>query len=307
MSNILSKIKELLENQQLETYSRYDSQHPLDIFLGIDSSGRKSLVLTLPANKEKVISTKTITVNFFNRDDDRTSLRFSLEDDDLKDLFYKFCEDIIESTRSSNKEDGFSSVIERWNTWIKFFSKTSLPLSESEILGLIGEVYFLQKVMVNKYGLDNALESYIGIDRAHKDFEIQDIWHEVKSIHNGVRNVKISSIEQLDSKYPGKLDVITFDQGTPNSKDNLTLNGIISEFKRSLDRKWQLLFDEKMRKANYIEDERYDEYNYIFVSIDEYNVTDGFPLISKDILPNGITKASYEIDISTIQRYKALT
>ena len=304
MTNILSKIRALLENQQLETYSRYDAQHPLDIFLGIDSSGRKSLVLTLLANKEKVESSKIITVNFFDRDDGRTSLRFSLEDDDLKDLFYKFCEDIIESTRTNKKEDGFSAVIERWNTWIKFFSKTSLPLSESEVLGLIGEVYFLQHFMVDKYGLDDALESYIGIDRAHKDFEIRDTWHEVKSIHNGVRYVKISSIEQLDSKYPGKLEIITFDQGTPNSENNITLNGLITDFKHTLERKWQILFDEKMRKANYIEDERYDEYNYIFVSVDTYNVADGFPKIIKEILPVGITKASYEIDISAIQQYK---
>jgi putative PD-(D/E)XK family protein DUF4420 len=305
MSNILNKIKELLENQQLETYSRYDGEHPLDIFLGIDSAGRKSLVLTLQADKVRVISSKTITVTFFNRDDGRTSLRFSLEDDDLKDLFYKFCEDIIESTRSSKQVDGFSSVIERWNTWINFFSKTSLPLSESEVLGLIGEICFLQKVMVEKYGLDDALESYIGTDKAHKDFEIHDTWHEVKSIHYGVRSIKINSIEQLDSKYPGKLEIITFDQGTSNSEGNITLNGLVSDFKHSLDHKWQLLFDEKMRKANYIKDERYDDYNYIFVGIDEYNVTDRFPKISKDILPNGITKASYEIDISAIQQYKA--
>ena len=304
MIEAADRIRKLLESQTTESYSRFDSEHPFDIYLGIDQRGRKSLALILDAKQEKVTSTKTISVQFFKRGDGKLQLCFGLEDDQLKDIFYKFCEDIIASTRLSKKEYGFSAVIDRWDTWIKFFSKTALPLSEGEIIGLIGEIYFLQNFMTKKYGLDAALESYIGIDRAHKDFEIHDTWYEVKSIHNGVRSVKISSIEQLDSKKPGKLEIITFDQGTSTSEGNITINSIISGFKSTLDRKWQLLFDDKMRRTGYIEDERYEEYNYLFVRTDTYIVSDGFPLISKDIIPNGVTKASYEIDISAIQQYR---
>ena len=88
--------------------------------------------------------------------------------------------------------------------------------------------------MIKKYGQDIALESYIGTDLAHKDFEAQNTWYEVKSIHNGVRSVKISSIEQLDSEIDGKLVVLTFDQGTPSYEGNITLNKLISEFRDAL-------------------------------------------------------------------------
>ena len=125
MSSILDKIQKLLEHAQQEAYSRYDSDHPLDIFLGIDEQGRKSLVVTLKGVREKVTSSKTIAVDFFVRPDGRSSLRFSLEDDDLRDLFYKFCEDLIESTRIGNSEDGFAPVIRRWETWISFFQRAS--------------------------------------------------------------------------------------------------------------------------------------------------------------------------------------
>ncbi len=306
MTEITERIRKLLENQESESYSRYDGEHPFDVYLGVDQSGRKSLALVMNARRESVTSTKTIDAQFYRREDGQLMLCFSLVDDQLRDIFYKFCEDIIESSRLHHKEDGFAPVIERWETWIKFFSKTSLPLSENEILGLIGEVYFLQNVMIPKFGQDIALDSYIGTDRAHKDFEVQDTWHEVKSIHNGVRSVKISSIEQLDSELVGNLDILTFDQSTSTYENNITLNSIISNFRESLDRKWQLKFDEKMRKAGYIEDERYDEYNYLFVSLDEYHVSDSFPKLSKSDLPNGITKASYEIDISAIQKFKAV-
>ncbi len=303
-NDTLDKIKDLLEHAQLEAYSRYDGEHPLDIFLGIDDQGRKSLVVTLKANRERVVSSKTIAVDFFKRNDGRNSLRFSLEDDDLRDIFYKFCEDIIESTRGSSLSDGFSPIVRRWETWITFFQRTALPLSESEIIGLIGEIHFLQTVMIEKYGTDRALEAFIGIDKAHKDFEIDDTWYEVKTIHNGVRTVKISSIEQLDADTTGKLEVITLDQGTPGTDSNITINSIVRQFREQLNQTQLIDFDEKLRKANYIEDERYDDYNYLFIKRDEYEVAGDFPRIMSGALPIGITKATYEIDISAIQQYK---
>ena len=302
--SVLDKVQRLLEHTQLESYSRYDGEHPYDIFLGIDGQGRKSLVVTLKSKREKVASSKTIAVNFFVRPDGRSSLRFSLENDDFRDIFYKFCEDIIESTKVGDPDGGFSPIINRWETWINFFQRTSLPLSESEIIGLIGEIFFLQNVMLEKYGISRALESFIGIDKAHKDFEIDNTWYEIKTIHNGARAVKISSIQQLDSINDGKLEIITIDQGTPGTADSITLNSIVKQFRALLDTDQLLDFDEKMRKANYIEDVRYDDYNYLLIRRDEYTVTDGFPRISSGILPRGVTQASYEIDISAIQQYK---
>lgn len=304
MSSSIDRIRKLLEDQGIESYSRFDGEHPYDVFLGVDKTGRKSLALIMDAKKERIASTKIIDAQFYKREDGKLMLNFSLVDDDMKDIFYKFCEDIIESTRLNKRDNSFAPAIDRWNTWIQFFSKSALPLSENEVLGLIGEMYFLQNVMIEKYGQDIALESYIGTDLAHKDFEVMNTWYEVKSIHNGVRTVKISSIEQLDSDIEGKLAVLTFDQGTPSYEGNITLNKLISEFRNTLDRKWQLLFDQKMRKARYIEDERYDDYNHIFVNLDSYRVLDDFPKLTKQSLPQGVTKASYEIDISAIQRFK---
>jgi len=304
MSSSIDRIRQLLEDNGAESYSRYDGDHPYDVFLGVDKTGRKSLALVMDAKKERIASTKTIDAQLFKREDGKLMLSFSLEDDELKDIFYKFCEDIIESTRLNQQQNSITAAIDRWNTWIQFFSKSALPLTENEVLGLIGEIYFLQNVMIQKYGQEIALESYIGTDRAHKDFEVQDTWYEAKSIHNGVRAVKISSIEQLGSNTTGNLVVLTFDQSTPSYDGNITLNKLISDFRPKLDRKWQLLFDQKMRKAGYVEDERYDDYNYIFVNQDQYEVSGAFPKLTKESLPHGITKASYEIDISAIQEYR---
>lgn len=301
---MIDRIKELFEEQSSESYKRYDNAHPLDIYLGTNNDGLKSLAIILNAVKEPVDSSKTISVDYFGRDDGSTMLSFGLEDNSLSDLFYSFCDDIIESTRGSDPKDGFSSIINRWNTWIKFFSRVSLPLSESEIRGLIGEVYFLKEFLIPEYGVDKSLEAFIGVDKAHKDFEIEDTWYEVKTIHNGAHTTKISSLEQLDSDKEGSLVVITLDQGTLGLDDCVTLNKIIDDFRNHVGDKNAGFFDEKMRKAGYIFDERYDEYTYIIISLDKYNVSGEFPRIKKDTLPTGIVKASYELDLETVKDYK---
>ena len=83
-------------------------------------------------------------------------------------LFFVFCvffcqaeDGIRDLVRSRGLGDVYKRQVERWETWIKFFTKTALPLSENEILGLIGEIYFLHNVMIPKYGQDVTLESYI--------------------------------------------------------------------------------------------------------------------------------------------------
>ena len=256
------------------------------------------------ASRWKVISSKTITAEFFHRRDGRLSLRFSLEDDSLKDIFYKFCEDVIENTRPASTDSGFAPVIRRWNAWIDFFARASLPLSESEIIGLIGELRFLKNFMFERYGIDKSLEAFIGVDKAHKDFEIDDTWYEVKAIHNGKRSVKISSIEQLDSEKQGSLVIVTLDQGTLSTDGFVTLNSIVDEVRSLLSDVQTIDFDEKMRKAGYMPDERYDDFAYLPVKEVHYKVGSEFPRIIGADLPKGVTKASYEIDLSAIRDFE---
>jgi hypothetical protein len=159
--------------------------------------------------------------------------------------------------------------------------------------------------MFKKYGVDKSLEAFIGIDKAHKDFEIDDTWFEVKTIHNGKGTVKVSSIEQLDSDKNGSLVVVTLDQGTLNTNGFITLNGIVSAVRSLLSGNQIKDFDEKMRMANYIFDERYDDFVYVYVKDNFYEVSGDFPRVIGSNLPHGVTKASYEIDLSAIERFKA--
>ena len=98
--------------------------------------------------------------------------------------------------------------------------------------------------------------------------------------------------------------IITLDQGTLGTESNITLNSIVTKFRELLNQAQLINFDEKLRKSNYVEDERYDDFNYLFIKRDEYEVAGDFPRIMSGTLPVGVTKATYEIDISAIQQYK---
>lgn len=301
---MIGRIQKLFEDQTSELYKRYDSTHPFDIYIGTNRKGLKSLAIVLDADREPIDSSRTISVDYYNREDGNIMISFGLEDNSLSDLFYRFCDDMIESLKNEVPTDGFLPIIKRWSTWIRFFSKANLALTENEVRGLIGEILFLRSSMLPKYGVSRSLEAFIGVGKAHKDFEIEDTWYEVKTIHNGARTAKISSIEQLDSSKDGFLEIVTLDQGTLGLDDYVTLNKIVSDFRSSLNDKNASIFDEKMRESGYVHDSRYDEYVYVVISMDEYRVKGGFPRIKKDTLPVGVVKANYDIDIATINKYR---
>ena len=86
-----------------EYFSRVDNVHLLDLHIGLDKQGRKSIELRSKFSPVKVSGTSAIDVNQYRKEEYNT-IRFSLIDDDMSGLFYKFCEDIIEQTRDLKEE-----------------------------------------------------------------------------------------------------------------------------------------------------------------------------------------------------------
>ena len=122
-------------------------------------------------------------------------------------IFYKFCDDLVESTRAIFEESmGMSFVCKRYNSWKKlFYNLNKTTLSESQQMGLIGELLFLKNDMFKNYTIEEAINSWSGCDKTHKDFSIGDDWYEIKSSASNSLTIKISSLEQLDSETDGIL------------------------------------------------------------------------------------------------------
>lgn len=293
------------ECKNTNSYKRIDSLHPLDIYLGYDSYGKKSIVIVITGEISEIESTKMIEVQVTRRTDEKVNLSFSLIDEAVGELFLTFCEDIISSTRKIKGINGFEFIVRRWKDWINLFKNphTSL-LTENEIRGLLGELIILKNIMFKKYGVNTSIESWIGSSYAHKDFEIGDTWYEVKTIKENAITVKISSIEQLDSKTNGILAIVKLEQSNLSINNPISLNNYINSILVEItEDKMRESFINKLNQGGYCYAEEYDKYIYSNKGIDKYLVDDDFPKLKKENLQDGIVRVSYELYLNNISRF----
>ena len=286
-------------------FSRVDDNHLLELHVGLDEKGRKAIALRSQFNPRKVTGTAAIEVSQYKKPEYCT-IRFSLCDEEISGLFYKFCEDLIEQTRSlKEKSEGYTAIVNRFFQWKKMFvSSKSAFLTESQIMGLIGEILYLGRVLLPKLGSYYALKSWSGQELTHKDFSYGDTWAEVKTIRSGGQTVKIASLEQLESEHEGILAVYSLEKMS-TAYNGITLNKLVIDTRA--------LFtsgEEKDRFAaavalqGYEYNNYYDEFVYEISGFKRYSVKEGFPRLTSAEVDSAIKKVAYEISLTDITPFE---
>ena len=287
-----------------EYFSRIDDEHILDLHIGLDEKGRKSIELRSMFKPVKVTGTSAIDVTQYTKPEYNT-IRFSLKDDDMSGLFYKFCEDIIEQTKDlKNEKDGYKAITTRFFQWKKMFvlSKNTF-LTEPEIMGMIGEILFLRGPLADEIGLSEALKSWSGQELTHKDFSCSDKWYEVKTISRGNTTVRISSLVQLDSDKNGELIVYSLEKMSP-AYNGISLNKLILETRQMfLSADDADTFLAKVAMQGYEYNNYYDEFVFEVSGLARYKVTDQFSKLTHANVPKEITKANYDLALAEIMSF----
>lgn len=287
------------------TFKRIPADYKLDIYLGYNDKGQKTLAYITEKVDETFQSTRLIDLNINTRHDGKKAVCFSLIEEIDSDIFYRFCQDIIESTKDVSNENGLKIINARWNRWINMFKNPfSKILSESEIRGLIGELVFLRDYMFDKYGIEKSIESWEGPDSSHKDVEIDDTWYEIKTTSQGATTVKISSIEQLDSNKEGYLTIIELEKSNSNVSGFLTLNKLVEEISSMLPKDSIVReYYKKLSTIGYSYYEEYDSFVYDKKNMRFYLVNNEFPRLKALDMPNQVAKVSYELIIPNIKEF----
>lgn len=287
-----------------EYFSRIDDEHILDLHIGLDEKGRKSIELRSMFKPVKVTGTSAIDVTQYTKPEYNT-IRFSLKDDDMSGLFYKFCEDIIEQTKDlKNEKDGYKAITTRFFQWKKMFVLSkNIFLTEPEIMGMIGEILFLRGPLADEIGLSEALKSWSGQELTHKDFSCSDKWYEVKTISRGNTTVRISSLEQLDSDKNGELIVYSLEKMSP-AYNGISLNKLIFETRQMfLSADDADTFLAKVAMQGYEYNNYYDEFVFEASGLTRYKVTEQFPKLTHANVPKEITKANYDLALAEIMSF----
>jgi hypothetical protein len=234
-------------------------------------------------------------------------LHIYLLDNQLKDIFSLFIENIVKEISKSVTEN--EALIETSNVvlnWKKLFDKINFQgLSIERQKGLIGELLLFNSLLDEDYSIDKLLESWTGPDYDDKDFLFGSIGIEVKLTSSKVPKVKISSERQLDSENLTKLYLVLYVVEEVKDK-GFCLNSIIKQIRVKIGNNQNALkyFNERLLLVGYF-DEDFENYKrqYAFRRRNFYKITIDFPKLVASDLPTGLFDTKYSIELSAIEQF----
>lgn len=290
----------------IDAYQRVDPYHVSDFYIGKDAYNRPVLLLLTDIEPPSVVPSSIIDVDVGLRHDSRWAFSLILLNNSYEDLFYRLCLDIIDSSRYVVKEEGARHMAERYEKWQNMMAKHNNGLlSPNAVKGLIGELVFLTSFLYEKYGVEIAVQSWIGPDMAYQDFVCPDLWYEVKAITSGAEVVKISSLEQLDQESKGELVVVHLDKTSATDKSAITLNQIYQVALEGIKEKsLKETLTDTLLKLGYFPRREYDDFVFSLNSIDRYQVEQDFPALRKCDIPASIVNCKYLLSLAIIKPFR---
>lgn len=293
-----------------------DSGHPLNFFWGKEYTGRYLLIFQYSAtDMDGIINTPELsgieTYSKKNNNDGNFYLILSLIRNDEWEIFYALCNDLIESTKNAKDTiHGRELILNRLKQWQAFLKhKSKNILSEEEIKGLIGELYFMKHYLMNQYQLKDAIKFWQGPQGSSQDFIINRLAIEVKCrVGTTPPKVKISSIDQLTTELDKLiLFVITIGKSTSDNPASTNLPNIVNYYKSNLSNTSPDLleyFNSLLLNIGYTYCKEYEEYNYVITKCEAYQVKDEFPKIDINNIAKGVTDIRYNINLNHCSQYK---
>jgi len=279
----------------------------IPLYIGTDSEMRYLIEFHGKFMPRKIASTSAIEVTQY-RNAKYNTLRFTLVNDEVSDLFYKFCEDLVEQTRSlSDENQGYLVISNRFAQWKQMFvSSRKKKLTEPEIMGLIAEILFMRGWLAIRYGLIEALQAWSGQELTHKDFSLENTWYEVKAISRGKPTVRIASLEQLDSKIVGQLVVYPLEKMSEEF-NGVTLNKLVADtikmFSTAEDAE---TFKRKVALQGYEYSSYYDSYVFVVGDMKRFLVDESFPRLVRRDVPDSVANCIYDLLLKNLDKYEAL-
>jgi hypothetical protein len=233
-----------------------------------------------------------------------------LKNPSFREQFNDWADRFIIKVQSS---DNIQTVIEKFNLEIKAlisFGQLEKKLSISSARGLYGELLSIKKMIDNDTMTHSLiLEGWHRPAPANHDFDYEGFTLEVKTISRSNTTVSITSEDQLASFNGKKLTLNIYRIDSIQKSDEDSLGNLYSEIKAKLNEGVVNLFEMKCAEDCYCEylGPTYMPLDYKFIVLEDssYFVDQiEFPRVKKSELNNGISKVSYNVDISAISKFK---
>jgi hypothetical protein len=280
-----------------------DESHPLDLYAGFDQDNRRVLMLVTQLPPEELPATGAVEVTVNLRSDGEYAVLFRLARTELNELFGRLCQDLVDSTRTTKKENGATALFQRLNRWRRLLEPGRVGLSDSQLRGLYGELWFLWTIAIPVHGAADAVNGWNGPLGAPQDFQLGTGLVEVKAILPGVHSVSISSADQLEhGSSPLQLAVVSL-----HPSEELSLPSLIANIRQGLESGLggTAEFELRLAEAGYADRPEYERVQFSVDQIRFYPVGDGFPRISSSQIPSGISRLTYDLDLHQCGEYRS--
>jgi hypothetical protein len=306
----MNNIKDIWDNQLNASKNKVIRERVIQIsgltcFIGtITFSNAKIFILEIDSNinipQNYLKRFIGVEVQIIPSSNNKKELAIILLEEELRDIFIVFIEDIINSLLDiNNSEIALNIISKRINYWKKLFGKFSTNLlTPQQQRGLFGELYFLNKVLIeNNY--KQIINAWKAPNGTNQDFYTTAKAIEVKTSISNSQTIKISNEYQLDTSGLEKLFIVfyklyEFPSGT-------TLISLINDIRLLLNGDIDLLNNFNVKLINlgiYSElEEEYNEIGYRIRDEKYYKVTSEFPKITALMVDESISKISYGIDL----------
>lgn len=252
---------------------------------------------------------QAVTVVRVKRDHDNTwILLLTLEDAKYTDVFTDLCDYVQQKVSLASSESaGLEIAMEAFFKWRQMFQGARKQiLTNEECRGLFAELEFGFSILAQRIGLSNVLESWQGPYGADQDYQVQDANFEIKSRHVATRSLRIASEYQLAGK---NLTVVsmTILESAQSLEGYWSLCELVDQIQQSCitSERYLAIFEEGLEQVGFDFNEPvYKEKFFKLEAVDYYGVVDGFPRITPNFLPSGISRVNYQVDIQEIEKFR---
>lgn len=286
-------------------YLLVSGDHPLSFHIGYHGDEQKSFVVLDTGKIPKIVSSKAITAECIETDNNEYAVRFSLNFPSLDEIFVKLCWDLIDVSRNADKP--VHKIIERYDQWMRLMQRVADGvMSSSSQKGLIGELLHFQKVLT-EMSSEQALTAWVGPEGSDQDYIFHDYWVEVKAVSIAASEVEISSLQQLDRNDTGFLFVYFMDKTTSNGSSAFSLPEVIEKIMPMLQSEKEYdIFGCKLAKYGYqMKDEaKYCGTRYRLSEIRSYKMCDKFPRMIRGNVPTAVVSVHYGLSLSAIEEFR---
>jgi hypothetical protein len=290
-----------------------------DLLIGLDSSGRRHLLVEVPVGEPADITERTsrgIGVQSIEMNIGGGALQIFIDVACLESygesVIDTIAEDLLAAMTAGATITRVALVQNVLAKWRRFWSGVSHGLlAHEKQLGLFGELWFFARWLVPNIGFSSASKIWRGPLGARNDFEAPGVAIEVKTTSRMDATCKINGLEQLIEPQGGRLYL--FGLSVREEASSLDcLPSLISEIRKGIGADYATLahFETVLYAADY-QDGFEREYGKLKLRVrreELFSVQENFPRLTPNSLatelPHGIAGITYELNLDAAVRWR---